>query len=263
MHRRLVTALGASLLLLAALLPTATAAQPVAKSGPHQFTNAGNYIVQMRDLPVVAYDGSIKGLAATKPAKGHKIDPSSAVVTKYVGHLNAKHDAELKGVGATKKLYDYTYSFNGFSAHLTAAQANKLAADPDVLTVSPSEIRYSRHLVDADVPGPDRSGRPLGPARRLPARRRRHHHRRHRLRHLAGVAQLQRPRRRAGQPEQRAQREAGVPADPRLARQVHAWRGLERLDVQPEAHRRPVVRRGPGRRQAGQRRQAVGVHLGP
>ena len=143
MHRRLVTALGASLLLLAALLPTATAAQPVTKSGPHQFTKAGNYIVQLRELPAVAYDGSISGLAATKPAKGQKIDPNSAVVTKYVGHLDAKHDAELKAVGATKKLYDYTYSFNGFSAHLTAAQANKLAADPDVISVSPSETRYS------------------------------------------------------------------------------------------------------------------------
>src|SRR6185503_12549447 len=143
MHRRLVTALGASLLLLAALLPTATAAQPVAKSGPHQFTQAGNYIVQMRDLPVVAYDGSINGLAATQPAKGQKIDPNSALVTKYVGHLNGKHDAALKSVGATKKLYDYTYSFNGFAARLTAAQANKLAASDDVLSVSPSETRYS------------------------------------------------------------------------------------------------------------------------
>jgi len=138
-----VTALGASLLLLAALLPTATAAQPVAKSGPHQFTQAGNYIVQMRDLPVVAYDGSIDGLAATKPANGQKIDPNSALVTKYVGHLTGKHDAALKSVGATRKLYDYTYSFNGFAARLTAAQANKLAASDDVLTVSPSETRYA------------------------------------------------------------------------------------------------------------------------
>jgi subtilisin family serine protease len=143
MHRRLLTALGASLLLLAALLPGASAAQPVARNGAHQFTKAGIYIVQMRDLPVVAYDGSIKGVAATKPAKGQKIDPNSAVVTSYVGLLNGKHNAELKGVGAatTKKLYDYAYSFNGFAARLTAAQANKLAADKDVVAVSPAETR--------------------------------------------------------------------------------------------------------------------------
>jgi len=65
------------------------------------------------------------------------------VVTKYVSHLNSKHDAKLKGVGAaaTKKLYDYAFSFNGFAAQLTAAQANKLAADKDVVTVSPAETR--------------------------------------------------------------------------------------------------------------------------
>jgi hypothetical protein len=143
MHRRLVTALGASLLLLAALLPTATAAQPVARNGAHQFTKAGIFIVEMRDLPVVAYDGSIKGLAATKPAKGQKIDPNSAVVTRYVGYLDGRHDAELKGVGAatTKKLYDYAYSYNGFAARLSAAQANKLAADKDIVAVSPAETR--------------------------------------------------------------------------------------------------------------------------
>ena len=249
MHRRLVTALGASLLLLAALLPTATAAQPVTKSGPHQFTKAGNYIVQLRELPAVAYDGSISGLAATKPAKGQKIDPNSAVVTKYVGHLDAKHDAEMKAVGATKKLYDYTYSFNGFSAHLTAAQANKLAADPDVISVSPSETRYSDTSSTPTFLGLTAPGGLWDQLGGFAARRRQHHHRRHRLRHLAGGAQLQRPGRRAGQSQRLAEREAGVPADPRLARQVHPGRGLERLDVQPEAHRRPVVRRGPGRRQ--------------
>ncbi len=143
MSRRLLTALGASALLVAALMPAAALAAAPVRNGAHEFTKAGNYIVQLRDLPVVAYDGSIKGLAATKPAKGQKIDPTSAVVTKYVGYLDGKHDAELKAVGATKKLYDYTYSFNGFSAHLTAAQANKLAADPDVISVSPSETRYS------------------------------------------------------------------------------------------------------------------------
>ena len=143
MHRRLLTAFGASLLLLAGLLPAASAAQPVVRNGAHQFNKAGIFIIQMRDLPVVAYDGSISGLAATQPAKGQKIDPNSAVVTKYVGYLNGKHDAALKGVGAatTTKLYDYAYSFNGFAARLTAAQANKLAADKGILTVSPAETR--------------------------------------------------------------------------------------------------------------------------
>ena len=62
-------------------------------------------------------------------------------MTRYVGYLKARHDAALEGVGATKKLYDYAYSFNGFAARLTAAQANKLAADKDVVAVSPDETR--------------------------------------------------------------------------------------------------------------------------
>ncbi len=51
-------------------------------------------------------------------------------------------------------------------------------------------------------------------------------------------------------------RQARLPADPRLARQVHARRAVQRLDVQPEADRRPVVQRGL-RRQRRHRRAAT------
>ena len=183
-------------------------------------------------------------------------------MTKYVGHLNAKHDAELKAVGATKKLYDYTYSFNGFSAHLTAAQANKLAADPDVISVSPSETRYS-----------DTSSTPTFLGLTAPGGL---------WDQLGGFAH-------AGDniiigvidsgiwPEalsfsDRVDAQGNPSASPsaKLAyQQIPGWHGKctpgegwNASTVQPEAHRRPVVRRGPGRRQAGQRRQAVGVHLG-
>ena len=169
MHRRLVTALGASLLLLAALLPTATAAQPVAKSGPHQFTKAGNYIVQMRDLPAVAYDGSIKGLAATKPAKGQKIDPNSAVVTKYVGHLNAQARRQAEGRRRDEealRLHVQLQRLLGPSDGRPGQQAGRGPRRPRRVAVRDA---VHRHLVDPDVPGADRSGRPVGPARRLPA----------------------------------------------------------------------------------------------
>jgi subtilisin family serine protease len=145
MTRRLLTALGASALLVAALMPgAAIAASPhvsVERSTTHRFTTDGNYIVQLRELPVVAYDGTIKGFKATKAAAGKKVDQTAAAVLNYKGHLAARHDAELKAVGGGKKLYDYSFSFNGFSAHLTAGQANKLAGDKDVLSVSPDEIR--------------------------------------------------------------------------------------------------------------------------
>ena len=68
MTRRLLTAIGTSVLLIAAMMPAAAAAaapQASAQRAGHQFTKAGVYIVQMVGLPVVAYDGSVKGLKAT------------------------------------------------------------------------------------------------------------------------------------------------------------------------------------------------------
>ena len=53
----------------------------------------GIYIVQMLDKPVVAYEGDIAGLKATKPAHGKKINPNSNAVEKYVSYLAGTHDA--------------------------------------------------------------------------------------------------------------------------------------------------------------------------
>ena len=94
------------------------------------------YIVQMLESPVVAYDGSIAGLKATKPAKGQKINPLNADVVKYVDYLKGRHDNALNSVGGGRKAYDYTYTYNGFAAELDAAQANKLAKTAGVLAVT-------------------------------------------------------------------------------------------------------------------------------
>ena len=121
MSRRLLAALSAAMLTLALVAPTVAAPVETA-SGEKAFTKGGTYIVQLEEYPVVAYDGSIKGYRATKPAPGTKIDPDSTDVVKYVGYLDSRHDAVMKAVGATKKLYDYTYSYNGFAAKLTAGR---------------------------------------------------------------------------------------------------------------------------------------------
>ncbi|WP_427913646.1 S8 family peptidase [Ramlibacter sp. MMS24-I3-19] len=99
------------------------------------------YIVQIDGQPVTAYDGSIKGLQATKPRKGQKIDPDSPAVTNYMAHLASRHDAVLRGVGAAKKLYSYGYVFNGFAAELSDSQAQQLALSKGVLAVSKDEVR--------------------------------------------------------------------------------------------------------------------------
>ena len=48
----------------------------VSASGADTSTAKETYIVQMLASPVVAYEGGTAGLAATKPAKGEKIDPN-------------------------------------------------------------------------------------------------------------------------------------------------------------------------------------------
>ncbi len=117
-------------------------AQPSAKAdkgGQVSESPNGLYIVEMADAPVVAYKGGIKGLKATAPKNGQKIDPNSSDVVNYVNYLKTKHDEALGKVGG-QKVYDYAYSFNGFAAKLTLEQANKLASMDGVLAVNSDEV---------------------------------------------------------------------------------------------------------------------------
>jgi subtilisin family serine protease len=104
-------------------------------------TETQTYIVQFLDAPVVAYDGGVAGLAATKPAKGKKIDVRSTPVVRYAEHLKGSHDKALAAVGGGQKLYDYVYSYNGVAAKLTETQAAAIAKQDGVLAVSPDELQ--------------------------------------------------------------------------------------------------------------------------
>ena len=125
-----------------ALPPTVMASsdEPGAGAKARAPTNKA-YIVRMADAPVVAYDGGIAGLQATRPGKGQKIDPNSPKVVRYADFLRGRHDAALNAVGGGRKLYSYNYTFNGFAADLTDAQAAKLRAMPGVLSVDKDETR--------------------------------------------------------------------------------------------------------------------------
>ncbi|HET9506766.1 MAG TPA: S8 family peptidase [Gaiellaceae bacterium] len=112
----------------------------VSASGAPGDATAKTYIVQMLQAPVVAYEGDVAGLAATKPAKGQKIDPNSAAVKKYAAHLVGQHDAVLQKVGGAAKVYSYTYSYNGFAAKLTDGQKAALAKQEGVLAVTEEEL---------------------------------------------------------------------------------------------------------------------------
>ena len=102
-------------------------------------TDSKLYIVQMLQSPAVAYTGDVAGLAATKPAKGQKIDPNSADVKKYTDYLKGEHDKSLAKVGGANKVYDYAISFNGYAASLTDSQLAALQKQPDVLSVSENQ----------------------------------------------------------------------------------------------------------------------------
>jgi subtilase family protein/fibronectin type III domain protein/PA domain-containing protein/peptidase inhibitor I9 len=102
------------------------------------------YIVQMIDAPAGSYVGGVAGLPATKAPRGAKLDPNSPDVVRYGAFLQARHDQAL-GRSGGRKVYDYRYSFNGFAAELTDAQANALRTAPGVLAVTKDE------LVNADT----------------------------------------------------------------------------------------------------------------
>jgi subtilisin family serine protease len=112
----------------------------ISVSGAAGADATGTYIVQMRLDPVVTYEGGVAGIPATKPAKGKKIDRTSAAVQQYTGHLNATHDQALARVGGAEKLYDYNIVFNGFAARLTDAQAAAIAKVPGVLSVEQDAV---------------------------------------------------------------------------------------------------------------------------
>ncbi len=99
------------------------------------------YIVRLSEPSVATYSGGIKGYAATRPGKGNKLDAKNPAVVSYRGHLSARHDEVLRSVGGARKLHSYGYTFNGFAAELSEAQAAKLASMPGVLAVTPDELR--------------------------------------------------------------------------------------------------------------------------
>ncbi|MDF2556015.1 MAG: family serine peptidase, partial [Microbacterium sp.] len=97
------------------------------------------YVVQMELAPVVAYDGGVDGLKATKPRGNAKMDPADPAVEAYSTHLKGQQRAALAKVKGSAPSYSYVYSFNGFAADLTPAQAAELEAQPDVVAVHPDE----------------------------------------------------------------------------------------------------------------------------
>ena len=99
------------------------------------------YIVQLQGDPIVAYEGGIAGLKATKPSKGKKVSRNNKNVKKYAAYLKEQQDQVIHSAGGTK-VYNYRYALNGFAARMTAADAAALRSRSDVVNVWKNEIRY-------------------------------------------------------------------------------------------------------------------------
>ncbi len=144
-------AIGAAVATTVSLMaPAATAATPAdsgltviggsskLSSDPADY-QAGTYIVRFVGEPAASYQGDVQGYAATKPAKGAKLDGASAAVKRYQAHLVDQQESTLAKVGAESKT-NHSVAFNGVSAYLTSTQAAKLASQKGVVSISRSEL---------------------------------------------------------------------------------------------------------------------------
>ncbi|WP_238161775.1 S8 family serine peptidase [Kribbella antibiotica] len=137
----LVSALAASLAGLP-LVHAQAAETPVLSDPLVKESATGSYIVQLDDAPVAEYDGDIAGLPSTRVDGGGKLVKTDAPVTSYVQHLSRERDEVLKATPDAKKLYDYNYTYSGFSAEMSYDDAVKLAKSSGVKSVEPSGMQH-------------------------------------------------------------------------------------------------------------------------
>lgn len=123
------------------------------------------YVVQLTDKPIASYDGAVKGLSATQPRPGQRLDLDSASVQLYSGYLAQKKAAVRAAIGNAPVVHDYKVVLNGFSAMLTDAEVRALVGRSDVLAVTPDVPRELTTLSTRDflkLDGPNGAWSQLG-----------------------------------------------------------------------------------------------------
>lgn len=132
--RRVFVVLTAMAIALAIMVPVGSA---------QEADDLAPYVVIMDDAPVVAYEGDVPGLAATKPGKGNKVNPNSAAVQNYQKHLDKQRANARSGAGVDESQVVNTFDFalTGFTALLTPGEAEKLRTQKGVVTVVRDELR--------------------------------------------------------------------------------------------------------------------------
>ena len=111
---------------------------PVKLAAPARPVKSGAtsvYIVKLKDAGAASYgNASIysAGRAVTQNASAQRASRAA-----FAERLEQTHDRLLADVGAPSaaKIYSYRYALNGFAAKLTAAEASRLAQQPEVARV--------------------------------------------------------------------------------------------------------------------------------
>lgn len=115
------------------------------------------YIIQLADKPIASYNGEVKGLAATQPRSGQRLDLNTESVQLYNGYLDQKKAVVRSAVANAPIVHDYSVVLNGFSAMLTDAEVRTLMARTDVVAVTPDTPReltttYTHSFLGLDKP---------------------------------------------------------------------------------------------------------------
>jgi subtilisin family serine protease len=96
------------------------------------------YLVKLKEPGAASYRGGARALYATRSDTRATKGLRGAAADAYAEHLERTHDRLLADVGAPgSKLYSFRYASNGFAAHLTAAQASRLAQRPEIERIWP------------------------------------------------------------------------------------------------------------------------------
>lgn len=125
------------LLALVMVLAAAIQAQGVVAPRSDSFMSDGadEYaFVRFSDPPIASYEGTVRGYAATKPAKGRKLDVNDPAARKYGERLTAQRENYLKWLARqypqVEVVATYEVTYNGVGLKLNGATLEQIRRGP-------------------------------------------------------------------------------------------------------------------------------------
>ncbi|WP_436528762.1 S8 family serine peptidase [Actinoplanes sp. HUAS TT8] len=153
--RRLGTSMAALLVALtgAGLTASPASADPLgdgtAPGGPDL---AGRYVVRLADAPLASYAGGVRNLKATRAPQGAKLSRTTADAGAYRSYLGQRRESVAKSARVNIG-HSFDTTFNGFTATLTAGQADSLRKTAGVAAVVKDELVHAQVSTTADELG--------------------------------------------------------------------------------------------------------------